>query len=121
MTRRYGVTLLCCVLCLVVAQTARGDASASLKALDGTWIAGRADSESSSSLDSAWDSVFVIKDGSFKVTHFRGTSKDLVGTISLVPGTDNAIDLNVEAIDLSEIWEGVTYPRGVLPAIYKFD
>src|SRR4051794_30295495 len=103
--KRYAIISLSIIICLVLLEAAHGQQSNPLKSLDGTWLAERADNDINSCLPSAWRSTFVIKDGAFRVTHC-GSSKDLVGSISLVSGRKNAIDLNVEAIDLSSTKRG---------------
>src|SRR4051794_17895672 len=115
--QRRSITVL--LVALLASAAAQAEQTNPIKAFDGTWLADRADAYYGSSLSSAWNSTFVIKDGSFRITHFGGSSKDLVGTLTLVPGSGNAIDVNVEAIDLSELWQGVQYPKCTVPAIYK--
>jgi len=97
------------------------DGNDGLAALDGTWLAEQAESKTGSSISRAWESVFTIKDGKFQVTHFEGSSRPLNGTLTSDPAVPGAIDIKVDEIDLSEIWEGVKYPSCTLPGIYKTD
>ncbi len=52
------------------------------------------------------------------MTHFEGSSRHN-GRLTLDPKVPGAIDVTVDEIDLSEVWEGVKYPSCTLPGTYK--
>lgn len=113
------VALMTVVAVLMVARAKA--AAGSLQELNGIWLAERADTRTGSNLSYAWESVFIVKNGAFRITHFYGSSHELTGTLTPSAQSAGAIDLNVQAIDLSEVWTGMKYPQCTLRAIYKID
>ncbi len=88
--------------------------------LNGVWLVRSAEMNNASAVGQAWTSKITIKDGGFTVSHFCGSSKDRKGKFTLDPAaTPKTVDLEVDEIDLSELWEGVTYPKCSLRGIYE--
>ena len=56
-----------------------------------------------------------FKDGQFTITHFCGSKNDLHGSLIFSADFDAAVDLYVEAVDVSDVWEGAKYPKAVRP------
>ncbi len=90
--------------------------------IEGTWLVESAVLNRRSELSRAWNSKISIKVGTFVVSRFCGSSSDLKGRFVLDPASSPKVfDLNVEEIDLSELWEGLKYSKAFLRGIYKLD
>jgi uncharacterized protein (TIGR03067 family) len=93
-----------------------------LSSADGVWVVATAASDKQNRLSEAWFSKITIETGKVAISRFCGSASDLKGTFKLDPtATPNAVDLNVDEIDLSDLWEGVKYPKCTLHGIYKLD
>jgi uncharacterized protein (TIGR03067 family) len=90
--------------------------------LDGIWLVQSAKSDMGSLVSRAWISKITIGAGKFTVSHFCGSSHDLKGTYRLDPAVaPKTVNLSIERIELSELWQGVAYPSCNLPGIYEID
>jgi uncharacterized protein (TIGR03067 family) len=95
-------------------------ATRNLKNLDGVWLVESAVSNQRNDLSRAWNSKITIKVGTFIVSRFCGSSRDLKGAFALDQvSSPKTVDLDVDEIDLSDLWEGVKYPKCSLRGIYK--
>jgi uncharacterized protein (TIGR03067 family) len=93
-----------------------------LSSADGVWVVASAASDKQSQLSRAWFSKITIDTGKFAVSRYCGSASALKGTFKHDPtAAPNAVDLNVDEIDLSDLWEGVKDPKCTLHAIYKHD
>jgi uncharacterized protein (TIGR03067 family) len=109
-------------VCGVAVGADRPPAPVDVPALDGVWLANSAQLNRESRLSLAWKSTFTIKGGVFVVSHFCGSSRELKGALTARPDVGPmAVDLEVEAVDLSEVWESAKYPACTLPGIWKID
>ncbi len=98
------------------------NATHDLSSADGVWVVANAVSDKQNRLSEAWFSKITIETGKFAISRFRGSASDLKGTFKLDPSaTPNAVDLNVDEIDMPDLYTGVKYPKCTLHAIYKLD
>ncbi len=105
------------VAALAIPNVARADDNP--QKLDGVWLVQSATMNEKNVVSIAWHSKLTIKDGIFVISRFCGSDRSLKGAFTLDrAATPKTVDLNVEAIDLSAMWDGVTYPKCSLPGIY---
>lgn len=91
-----------------------------LQKLNGTWIL--ADANNSNFLSFGWYSTLLIKDGKFSISKFCGGSKSRNGSFRVNEhASPKSVDFDIDAIDVSEIWEGMTYAKASVAGIYKLD
>jgi uncharacterized protein (TIGR03067 family) len=105
-----------------VTQPSVESAPVNAQKLDGVWLVQSAESNRQSCVSQAWTSKITIKAGTFTVSRFCGASSDLHGTFALdTSAATKTFKLIVDEIDLSEIWEGVKYPKCTILGIYKLE
>jgi len=107
------------VSCLMTALSAIATGAIPAVALDGAWLVERGQTGNVSDVTWARNSICTFNDGTFTVTHFCGSRNDLHGTFTLSHDSSAAMDLNVDAVDVSDVWVGAQYPKAMVPAIFK--
>jgi uncharacterized protein (TIGR03067 family) len=105
-----------------VASRRANAAAADAQELAGVWLSDSATIAGKSRLPELWNSKLTVTADSFSLSRYADVSKDLRGRFRLDPSTDpKTIDLQVDALDLSEAWVGVKIPACSVPGIYKLD
>ena len=88
--------------------------------LEGVWVARSGEIRGTSQVSRVWESVLVLREGTFKLTHYEGGKAGWTGKFVIGTGGDaRAVDLDVEAVDFSEIWAGVSYPACHVKGIFE--
>src|ERR1700743_846626 len=88
--------------------------------LDGVWVVKDATIKDTSQVLRAWASTLIVKDRTFELTHYVGGKVGWKGKfLTGMEGNPQKVDLEVEGIDLSEIWEGVNYPAARVRGIFE--
>ena len=90
--------------------------------LDGIWLIQSVHIGKRNLISEGWFSTITIRASTFRMSRFRGSTKDLTGTFTLNRGVSTqSIDLNTDEIDLSDLWEGVKYSTWRWALIYRYD
>jgi RNA polymerase sigma factor (sigma-70 family) len=99
-----------------------GTLPADARRLAGTWVFDDAWQGKVEQLFTVWKTHIVVTGESFSTFHFAGFGKGVRGSFSLGGGGDpKAIDLKVQALDLTKLGVPVQIPDCTLPGIWKLD
>lgn len=104
------------------AKKQRNNAAPEAQKLAGVWLAESADMGGASRLADVWTSKLTLTADSFALSRYFDLSKDLQGRFRLDPAANpKTIDLQVDELDLSAVFDGVKIPACTVRGIYKLD
>lgn len=97
-------------------------AASEIRKLAGVWLAESADMGGASRLADVWTSKLTLTADTFALSRYFELAKDLRGRFRLDPSASpKTIDLQVDELDLSAVFEGVKIPACTVRGIYKLD